>query len=109
MTGIKDNFNSLSLSNHIPSVNVVDGIFFSVLGEGIVHVTSSLALNNMLHAPKFPIRLLTYSQITKNKNSFETFSPTYCMFQDLQTGKMIGLVVNKVAFIIKMMVLHCLV
>ena len=49
MTGIKDKYHSLSLSSHIRNVNIVNNIVSSVIGEGIVHATSFLALNTVLY------------------------------------------------------------
>ena len=80
MTNIRDKFHSLSLSSHISPVNIVDDIASCVLGEGIVHATLLLTLNNVLYVLKFLVMLLSISQIIKNKNCIVTFFFTYCAF-----------------------------
>jgi len=61
MTGIKDKFISLHISNEFPSVNIVDGTQCVVLGNKVVQATPSLNLTNELYNPKFPVSLLSIS------------------------------------------------
>jgi len=90
MTGIKDKFTSLHLSTQFFSVNVADGTQSPVLGDGIVQATPSLNLKNVLYVLKFHVSLLSISQFTKQHNCSVTFFPSYCVFQDLTTGRRIG-------------------
>ena len=46
MTGIKQNFVSLNLSNVHPSVKIIDGTQSSVLGNGVVQAIPSLTLTD---------------------------------------------------------------
>jgi len=59
MTGIKQKFVSLNLSNVYPSVKIADGTQSPVLGNGVVQGTPSLTLTDVLYAPKFPVSLLS--------------------------------------------------
>ena len=72
MTGIKQKFNSLNISNKFPLVNIVDGTQSPVLGCRVVH-TTPLILTDVLFIPKFPISMLSISQFTKHNNSKITF------------------------------------
>ncbi|XP_020255709.1 uncharacterized protein LOC109832716 [Asparagus officinalis] len=90
MIGIKDRFISLHLSNKFPSIRIADGTLSPVFDAGVVHTTSSLKLNDVLYAPKFPVSLLSISKFTKHNNFKVTFFPSYCVFQDLATGMTIG-------------------
>ena len=90
MTGIEDKFTSLHLFTQFSSVNIVDGTQSLVLCDGVVQATSSLNLKNVLYVSKFPISLLSISQFTKQYNCSVTFFPSYCVFQDLTTGRRIG-------------------
>jgi len=65
MTGIKDKFMSLHLSNKFSSVTIVDGTQSPVLGDRVVQATSSLNLTIVLYVLKFPVKLLSISQFTK--------------------------------------------
>ncbi|GKV53382.1 hypothetical protein SLEP1_g59913 [Rubroshorea leprosula] len=49
------------------------------------HMTESV-----LHVPNFATNLLSISSITKSMNCSVTFFPTHCVFQDLETRRMIG-------------------
>ena len=73
MTSTRDLFSSLSSASSTPSVSTVDGSLCSVFG-GIVEVSSSLNLTNVLYMPNFPINLLSISKITKSLNYFDFFS-----------------------------------
>lgn len=81
----------VSLSHpHIKSVKVANGLSTPVLGAGSVSLTPSLPLSSILHVPTLSHNLLSISQITKNLNCLDIFSPTFCLFQDLQTKEQIG-------------------
>ena len=66
MTGIKDKFTSLHFSTKFSSVNVVDGTQSPVLGDGVVQVTLSFNLKNVLYVPKFSVNLLSISNLPNN-------------------------------------------
>lgn len=51
---------------------------------------TGLNLQNVLFAPKFHVSLLSISHLTQSHNCTVTFYPSYCIFQDLQTKRMIG-------------------
>lgn len=57
---------------------------------GTVNPTSSLSLSSVLYLPGFPLNLLSVSQLIKTLNCSVTFSPDFCVFQDLMTKKTIG-------------------
>jgi len=61
MTGIKDKFISSHLFNQFSSVNIVDDTQSHVLGNGVVQITPSLNLTNMLYVLKFSVSLLSIS------------------------------------------------
>ncbi|XP_020258205.1 uncharacterized protein LOC109834580 [Asparagus officinalis] len=54
MTGIKDHFVSLHLSDKFPSIRIADGTLSPVRGDRVVHATSFLKLIDVLYVPKFP-------------------------------------------------------
>ena len=66
MTGIKDKFTSLHLSTQFSSVNIVDGTQSPILGDGVVQVTPSLNLKNLLYVPKFSVSLLSIASLSNN-------------------------------------------
>ncbi|XP_020254383.1 uncharacterized protein LOC109831471 [Asparagus officinalis] len=53
MTGIKNHFVSLHLSDKFPSIRIADSTLSPVRGVGVVHATSSLKLTDVLYVPKF--------------------------------------------------------
>jgi len=90
MTGIKNKFTSIHLFTQFSSVNIANGTQSPVLDDGVVHATPSLNLKNILYVLKFSVRLLSISQFIKHHNCSVTFFPSYCVFQDLTTGRRIG-------------------
>jgi len=67
MAGIKEKIMSLNLSNTYPSVKITDGSHSLVLGNGVVHATSSLTLADVLYAicSKIFCQPLIYQSIYK--------------------------------------------
>ena len=61
MTHIQNKFDSLHLSNKFSSVNIADGTQSPVLGNGVVHATSSLTLADVLYVLKFLVSLFSIS------------------------------------------------
>ena len=44
-----------------------------------------------MHVPDFPINLLSVSSITKSLNCRGWFDPSHCVFQELGTGRILGI------------------
>lgn len=59
-------------------------------GKGSIRCSPSLTLSSVLHVPDFSTNLLSISSLTKALNCKVTFYPSYCVFQELETGKTIG-------------------
>ena len=72
-------------------ITVADGSPITVAGQGTVNLSNSLSLNNVLHVPKLSSNLISIHQITKDLNCRVIFYSTHCVFQDLVTGRTIGL------------------
>ena len=68
---------------------MADGTTSPVLGRGTAYI-SNLKLNSVLHVPGLQHNLLSMSRITKDMNCTVMFYPSYCVFQDRFSGKMIG-------------------
>lgn len=86
---------SHNLSTYTPcpgnkKIKTVDGTLISIAGKGTVKPTPTMTLHSVLHVPKLSVSLLSIKQVTSQLNCKVTFYPTYCHFQDLKTGKMIG-------------------
>lgn len=58
---------------------------------GSVHLSSSFVLHNVLCVLLFQFNLLLVSKFTKAHNCFVTFYPHLCLFQDLTSGKIVGI------------------
>ena len=91
MTDIKQKFVSLNLSSVQPSVKIADNTHSPLLGNGVVQAAPSLTLTDVIYVPRFPVSLLFISQFSKHNNCKITFFPSHFVFQDLSTGKKIGL------------------
>ena len=86
---------SLLLSYHPtpshPPVTIADGRPCPVQSRGTTRVTPSLSLHQILYVPGFPVNLLSISAITRALPCTVTFFPFHSIFQDLYTGRRIGL------------------
>jgi hypothetical protein len=72
------------------NVRIADGSFCSVAGTSSIACTSNFQLSSVLHILSFPISLLSVTYLTKTLDCKIKFFPTHCVFQDLNTGKVIG-------------------
>ena len=91
MIGLPTILTSYRPETSIPDVRIADGRSCPVLGSGQSRATSSLPLQNVLYIPGFPANLLSISAITKALHCGVFFFPHHCVFQDLDTGRRIGL------------------
>ena len=91
MSSTSNLFTHLSNLSHITSVMITDGHSYSVSGEGVVQASSHIRLDNVLYVLDFPVNLLSISVITTQLTCSVSFFPFHCIFQNLQTKKMIGL------------------
>ncbi len=71
-------------------VATADGSLTTVAGIGDVPLSSSLILRNVLHVPKLSTNLISIQKLTHDLCCQATFSDTYCIFQDKDSGKRIG-------------------
>ena len=91
MTGFPSVLTSYRPETSNPDVRIADGRSCPVLGSGQSRATSSLPLQHVLYIPGFPANLLSISAITKALHHGVFFFPHHCVFQDLDTGRRIGL------------------
>ena len=91
MSGTPSLLSRLSRLPNPDSVSIADGRVCPVAGKGLATPTSSLPLSDVLYVPNFPVNLLSISAITKTLFCSVYFFPYHCTFQDLRTGKRIGL------------------
>ncbi|KAK2402482.1 hypothetical protein QL285_051997 [Trifolium repens] len=90
MTGDSTMFSSYSpcAGNH--KIKVADGFFSAIAGKGSVVLSPSLTLKDVLHVPNLSCSLMSVSKLAQEKNCQTNFFHTHCVFQDLNSGKMIG-------------------
>ena len=91
MTGFPSVLTSYRPETSIPDVRIADGRSCPVLGSGQSRATSSLPLQHVLYIPGFLANLLSISAIAKALHCGVFFFPHHCVFQDLDTGRRIGL------------------
>ena len=67
-----------------------NGVTYPVTGAGRVALTPSLLLKNNLLVPSLTNKLLSVGQATDELNCCVLMYPTFCLFQDILTKKIIG-------------------
>lgn len=60
------------------------------MGKGTVNYTNTLPLSNVLHAPSFPVNLLSISAIISQLNCVVLFDKPKVIFREKGTGKVLG-------------------
>ena len=82
-------FTSITSIVHI-SIRLLNGDMAKVSHIGIVQVTPTLLLENVLCIPTFSFNLMSISKLTQSSSSCCIFLSQFCLIQDLQLWKMIG-------------------
>ena len=80
----------VTLSNN--HITIANGTHIPIHGRGNVSLLPSLSLKDVLYVPKLSNNLISIRKLTHDLNCSITFFPTHCTFQDLATGKLIGVV-----------------
>ncbi|KAL6182057.1 hypothetical protein ACLB2K_043480 [Fragaria x ananassa] len=81
-----------SKKNHsLPPVLLPSGEKAQIASTGSVLLNSHYYLDNVLYIPNFKVDLLSISRLTRGLNCSVTFSPYWCILQDLVSRKTIGL------------------
>ena len=83
-------FTSITSIVHI-SVRLPNGDMAKVSHIGTVQVSPTLLLENMLCIPTFSFNLISISKLTQSSSCCCIFLSQFCLIQDLQHWKMIGL------------------
>ena len=68
----------------------VDGSLSAIAGKGPIKISSLLTLYNVLHVPNLSCNLLSVSKLISDLKCQANFFSSWCEFQDLNLGKMIG-------------------
>ncbi|XP_047312938.1 uncharacterized protein LOC124916252 [Impatiens glandulifera] len=90
VTGTVGEFSSYTHLEIPESIRTADGTAQPVVGKGTVRCTDSLTLSNVLHAPSFPVNLLSISAIILQLKCVVTFDIPKVIFQEKGTGRRLG-------------------
>jgi transposase InsO family protein len=90
MTGLSSLFQTYSPCPGNKKIKIADGSFSPIAGEGKIPLSTHIDLKNVLHVPKLSYNLLSVSKICEDSNCYVKFFNTHCIFQDRNSGKMIG-------------------
>ncbi|KAK8272656.1 hypothetical protein V6Z12_D11G348900, partial [Gossypium hirsutum] len=72
-------------------VKLPTGHTATVTHVGNYNLTPHHTLRDVLYVPSFHFNLLSISKLTKDLNCFVSFYPTFCILQDLCSGRMMGI------------------
>ena len=72
------------------SIQNANGGVSPVYGAGTVEFSPSLKLKNCLYVPSLSWKLLSISHVSKELNCVVLMFSTFCLLQDIQSGKVIG-------------------
>ena len=95
-TGASDHmtWDSSQLKSVLPSsqlvISTANGSTSPITGEGSVILSNTLTLDTVLVVPSLEYNLLSISQITSTLACTVTFWPSFCVFQDILTRKILG-------------------
>jgi len=90
VTGAAREFSSYTHLAVPDSIQTADGTAQPVVGKGTVICTDSVTLTNVLHAPSFPVNLVSISAIIREHKCIVTFDIPRMVFQEKETGQILG-------------------
>ena len=90
VTGNASEFSSYTHLAMPESIQTADGTSQPVIGKGTVNCTGSVTLSNVLHAPSFPVNLLSISAIILQLKCVVSFDIPKVIFQEKGTGRRLG-------------------
>ncbi|KAK3021698.1 hypothetical protein RJ639_046548 [Escallonia herrerae] len=90
MTGDISLFSSYSACSNNYKVRIADDSLSTVSGMGSIVISPFITLDYVLLVPSLSCNLLSISKLTKYLKCVANFFPTHCIFQDQDSGKMIG-------------------
>ena len=81
---------------YIPSpsnkkIAMANGSLATVVGLGDIYITPTLILKNVPHVPKLSASLVSIQKLTHDLKCYAIFFPSYCVFQEQDSGRRIGL------------------
>lgn len=74
----------------VPVVNLPTGSSIPITCTGTIPFNSDITLADVLCVPSFNLNLMFASKVTDSLNCCAILFPTFCVLQDLASGKMIG-------------------
>lgn len=90
MTSLHNLFHSYYPCSGQEKIRIADGSYSSIAGKGLVNLSKTISLKNVLHVPKLTCNLLSVSKLSKDSNCRVTFFESHCVFQEMNSEKMIG-------------------
>lgn len=90
MTSCSQLFDSYYPCSGSEKIRIADGSFSPIAGKGNIKISEKISLKSVLHVPKLACNLLSVSKLSKDSDYSILFSPSNCVFQDRNLGKMIG-------------------
>ncbi|KAJ4737614.1 Transposon Ty1-H Gag-Pol polyprotein [Rhynchospora pubera] len=90
VTGNISEFSSYTHLAMPECIQTADGTTQPVVGKGTVNCTGSVTLSNVLHAPSFPVNLLSISAIILQLKCVVSFDIPKVIFQEKGTGRRLG-------------------
>lgn len=73
------------------SISLPDGGQAEIRNIGSIKLSHDLSLDKVLYVPKFRVNLLSVSKLTRALCCIMTFYPDFCVVQDMDTRRVIGL------------------
>ena len=90
MTSFSHLFHTYTPCSGHKKVRIADGSYSPIAGNGLINLSKTISLKNVLHVPKLTCNLLSVSKLSRDSNCRVIFSKYHCVFQEQNSGKMIG-------------------
>ena len=90
MTSCSHLFSSYYPCSGIEKIRIANGSFSSIASKENITISEKIILNSVLHVLKLACNLLSVSRLSKDTNCSIIFPPSTSVFQDQNSGKMIG-------------------
>ena len=82
MTSFSHLFHTYPPCSGHKKVHIADGSYSPIAGNGLINLSKTTSLKNVLHVPKITCNLLSVSKLSRDSNCLVIFSKSHCVFQE---------------------------
>ena len=99
MTSLSNLFSIYTPCLRHQKVKIANESLSSIVGKGTIVISKKFILSLVLHVPNLSYNLISINKLTHDLNCYTKFSPTWCVFQKLCSGRGLAMLMSWKAYL----------